>query len=158
MPHALRAVLFLLAACWIVPASALESATVSSPRATASLVSEVDAMSPGKPFRVALRLRLASGWHTYWQNPGDAGVPPELEFDLPSGVTAGPIAWPTPQRVAEGPLMTYAYTGEVLLPVVITPATDAVSVKAHANWLVCREICVPEEADFQLDLPVGSAG
>ena len=106
----------------------------------------------------ALRLRLAPGWHTYWQNPGDAGVPPELELDLPSGATAGPIAWPVPQRVAEGSLMTYAYTGEVLLPVTVTPSADgSTDVKAHANWLVCRDICVPEEGDFRLDLPAGTA-
>ena len=53
--------------------------------------------------------------------------------------------------------MTYSYTGNVLLPVTITPsAAGAVSVKAHANWLVCRDICVPEEGDFRLDLPAGN--
>jgi thiol:disulfide interchange protein DsbD len=122
------------------------------------LVSEVDAVTPGRPFRVGLRLQLAPGWHTYWQNPGDAGVPPELALELPDGVSAGPIAWPAPQHIPEGPLMTYAYTGEVLLPVTLTPAgADGIGVKAHADWLVCREICVPEEGDFRLDLPSGSA-
>ena len=65
---------------------------------------------------------LRPGWHTYWQNPGDAGVPPELDLDLPPGATAGPIVWPTPQRVPEGSLMTYSYTDNVLLPVTITPS------------------------------------
>ena len=106
------------------PAEALESAPVSSKRAVATLVTETDAMQPGKPFRVALRLRLADGWHTYWKNPGDAGVAPDLTIE---GVTQSPIDWPTPRRVAEGPVMTYAYTGEVLLPVKVTmmaPAGD----------------------------------
>jgi thiol:disulfide interchange protein DsbD len=152
------AVLLALLACWSVPAAALESAPVTSARATATLVSEVDAIVPGTTFRIGLRLRLASGWHTYWQNPGDAGVAPELSLDLPHGATAGPIAWPVPRRVPEGPLMTYAYTGDVLLPVTVTPAPEGgASIKAHANWLVCSEICVPEEGDFQLDLPVGAA-
>ena len=102
------------------PAAALESAPVSSPRATASLVTDTDAVTAGTPFRVGLRLRLAPGWHTYWQNPGDAGVPAELTFDLPPGATASAIDWPTPRRVAEGPVMTYAYTGDVLLPVTVT--------------------------------------
>ncbi|MEJ0019292.1 MAG: protein-disulfide reductase DsbD domain-containing protein [Acetobacteraceae bacterium] len=165
MPPALRAILFMLLACagllaGIGPsgiagsALALESAPVSTRHATASMVSEVDAVVPGRPFRVALRLVLAPGWHTYWRNPGDAGVPPELELDLPTGAAAGPIAWPAPQRVAEGPLMTYAYTGEVLLPVTVTPPPEGgVAMTARANWLVCREICVPEEATFRLDLP-----
>ncbi len=121
MPLALRALLLLLLACQVCPAAALESAPAVSPRATASLVSDVDSVAAGRPFRIGLRLRLAPGWHTYWQNPGDAGVPPDLDLDLPPGATAGPIDWPVPERVAEGALMTYAYTGDVLLPVTVTP-------------------------------------
>ena len=134
MPLVLRALLFILAACWSLPLAALESAPVVSAHATASLVSDVDSVAPGKPFHLGLRLRLADGWHTYWRNPGDAGVPPELTLDLPDGASAGPIAWPMPARVAEGPLMTYAYAGEVLLPVTVTPPPSggALSVKAHA--------------------------
>ena len=77
---------------------------------------------------------------------------------LPPGVKAGPIEWPTPSRVAEGPVMTYSYTGDLLLPVTVTPATQAgpIPIKAHARWLVCKAICVPEEADFRLDLPAGT--
>ncbi len=122
------------------------------------LLSDTDAVTPGQPFHIGLHMRLAPGWHTYWKNPGDAGAPPDLALTLPPGSQAGPIDWPVPQRVAEGPLMTYAYTGDVLLPVTLTPAATrgATTVKAHAQWLVCRDICVPEEADFQLDLPPAS--
>jgi thiol:disulfide interchange protein len=144
----LMAVVALTAAA---PARALESAPVSSPRAVATLVTETDAMQPGTPFRVALRLRLADGWHTYWKNPGDAGVAPEFTID---GVTQPAIDWPTPRRVAEGPVMTYAYTGEVLLPVTIS--ATAGTIKAHGQWLVCKDICVPEEGNFSLTLPVGT--
>src|SRR5208337_3717308 len=84
---------------------ALESTSAVSPRATVSLVSDTDAVSPGTPFQIGLRFRLAPGWHTYWRNPGDAGVAPELDLALPKGATAGPLAWPAPQRVTEGPLM-----------------------------------------------------
>src|SRR6478735_1234252 len=157
MPLVLRAMLLALFACWGLPAAALESAPATSPRATASLVSDVDTVAPGQAFRIGLRLRLAPGWHTYWQNPGDAGVPTELDLNLPPDATAGPIVWPAPQRVAEGSLMTYAYTGDLLLPVTVTPAPDGGgTIKAHANWLVCREICIPEEGDFRLGLPTGA--
>ena len=64
------------------PAWALESAPVRSARLTATLISDIDAVAGGKPFRVALRLRMAPGWHTYWQNPGDAGARPELTLTL----------------------------------------------------------------------------
>src|SRR5690242_2902777 len=149
--------LTLLLAGAALPAQALESARVSSPRATVSLVSDTDAIAPGTPFHLGLYLRLAPGWHTYWKNPGDAGAAANLELSLSPGSTTGPIAWPTPRRVAEGSLMTYAYTGDVLLPVAVTPAPggDGITVQAHAQWLVCKDICVPEEGDFRLNLPVG---
>ncbi len=130
---------------------ALESAPVSSPRAAATLVTDTDAIQPDAPFRAALRLRMANGWHTYCKNPGDAGVAPDLTFDNATSVSA--IDWPTPRRVQEGPVMTYAYTGEVLLPVTLTMQPGAL--RAHAHWLVCKDICVPEEGDFTINLPAG---
>ena len=145
---------------WLIgiPAAwALESAPVRTARTVATLVSDADTVAPGQPLRVALRLRMAPGWHTYWKNPGDAGAPPEITLTLPDGATAGPIDWPTPGRMPEGPLMTYGYAGEVLLPVTITGAAGPMQVKAEASWLVCKDICVPEEGTFVLDLPAGNA-
>ncbi len=148
-------------------AVALESTPAVSSRDTVSLVSDTDRVAPGTPFRIGLRFRLAPGWHTYWRNPGDAGVAPELDLALPNGAVAGPITWPAPQRIAEGPLMTYAYTGEVVLPLTVTPASaphgsglpasanGITTISADARWLVCRQICVPEQAHFTLDLPTG---
>jgi DsbC/DsbD-like thiol-disulfide interchange protein/cytochrome c biogenesis protein CcdA len=156
MLRLLSIILVCLLGSWTVPAGAMESNRVTSQRDTASLVSDVDSVAAGKPFHVALRLRLAPGWHTYWRNPGDAGVAPDLQLTLPDGGTAGPIEWPVPRRIAEGPLMTYAYIGDLLLPVAITPPASGDNLgKAHAEWLVCRDICVPEEGDFTLNLPTG---
>ena len=177
MPRLLILILALLTGLG-TQARALESTPAVSTRATVSLVSDTDAVSPGTPFRIGLRIRLAPGWHTYWRNPGDAGVAPELDLALPNGATAGPIGWPAPQRLAEGPLMTYAYTGEVLLPLTITPAPAAaalgtptagtpapsspplqdggMTIAADARWLVCKQICVPEQAHFTLNLPAGN--
>ena len=88
------AALFLLLFSVVAPAAhALESAVATSPRAEVSLISETDTHTAGQTLRVALRLRMAKGWYTYWRNPGDAGAPTELEFTLPDGITAGPIAW-----------------------------------------------------------------
>lgn len=144
-----------------MPARAGESAPVRSSRATVTLVSDTDAVRAGQPLRLGLRMRLASGWHTYWRNPGDAGVPPELTLTLPAGATAGDLQWPTPVRLAEGPLMTYGYTGEVLLPITVTPGAvtpgaGPLHVEASATWLVCEQLCVPEEGRFTLDLPPGA--
>jgi thiol:disulfide interchange protein len=145
------ALLLLLVA--MAPGLARESAPVTSTRATATLVTDTDTQD-GHPFHAALRLRMAPGWHSYWQNPGDAGVAPELSFDAPA--QAGPITWPAPGIVAEGPVTTYAYQGEVLLPVSITAPSGPFALRAHATWLVCQRICVPEEGDFTVDLGSGT--
>ncbi len=148
--------LLLLAPLGIAPlgkAWAGESAPVTTPRGTVTLISETDAVTPGTPYRVALRLRMAPGWHIYWRNPGDAGLPPELEFTLPPGVTASEIAWPTPTRQPESGVMTYGYTGEVVLPVTLSGGPGPVHVKA--NWLICEKICIPEDGAFTLALATG---
>jgi thiol:disulfide interchange protein/DsbC/DsbD-like thiol-disulfide interchange protein len=150
------AVLLPFAVLAATPAQAVESAAVRSSRATVTLVSDTDAIRAGQPMHLGLRMRLVPGWHTYWRNPGDAGVPPELTLTLPAGATAGDLQWPTPVRLPEGPLMTYGYTGEVLLPVAVTPGADPLHVEASATWLVCEKICVPEEGRFTLDLPLGA--
>ena len=143
----------------LIPAAdAAQSPPVQTPRTTATLVTDSDSVAPGHRLEIALRLRLAPGWHTYWQNPGDAGAAPTLDLSLPKGVMAGPIAWPTPARQQEGPLTTYGYTGDVLLPEPLTPTQPAgLQLAAHATWLACKDICVPEEANFQLNLPPGPA-
>ena len=133
-------------------AMAAESAPVRSSRVVATLVSDTDGVAPGQAFRLGLRLRVAPGWHVYWQNPGDAGVPPELTV---TGATVGPIAWPAPARQPEGPVMTYGYTGDVLLPV--AAVAQGAAIDATASWLVCEKICVPEEGAFTL-VPGGGAG
>jgi DsbC/DsbD-like thiol-disulfide interchange protein len=140
-------------------ANAVESAPAVSERATVSLVSEADSYRPGQDVRVGLRFRLAPGWHIYWRNPGDAGSPPEVTWALPAGARAGDIAWPAPVREAQGPVTSYVYSGDVLLPVRITPPSGdgALDIAAAASWLVCGKICVPEEGRFRLSLPAGAA-
>ena len=140
-------------------AGAAESAAVVSSHTDVALVSETDSVAPGKPFRVGLRFRVAPGWHIYWQNPGDAGLAPTVTWTLPAGAHAGAIEWPTPVRDVDGPIMSYAYTGSVLLPVAITPAAGAgaTDVTANADWLVCERVCVPESGTFHLTLPAGPA-
>ncbi len=149
-----------LALMLATPALAVESPAVVSPRATATLVADSAAVAPGSTFQAGLRLKLAEGWHSYWRNAGDAGAPTDIAFTLPEGASAGPIAWPLPERIEYGPLVNYGYHGEVLLPVTLTvPATaqpgDSVPIQAEATWLVCAEVCIPEEGRFTLTLPVG---
>jgi thiol:disulfide interchange protein DsbD len=154
----LFALFALLILPWL-PAQALESAVQESPRARVTLVADHLAIAPGQAFQLGLRIRLAPRWHSYWRHAGDAGAPTEINLTLPEGSTAGPIAWPTPQAIPFGPLMSFGYYGEVVLPMQITPPTslragDVFSITAAATWLVCDDICIPEEGSFRLDLPV----
>lgn len=127
----------------------------------AALVADTTAIVPGKPFRVGLHLRMAPGWHTYWENPGDSGLGTTLKLELPEGFTQGPLVWPLPQRLIEpGDIQVYAYKGETLLTATITPPADAtgpVEIKGRATWLVCEAICIPGRADLSLTLPVESS-
>ncbi|MCM2356000.1 MAG: thioredoxin family protein [Arenimonas sp.] len=119
--------------------------------------------APGAKVWVGLQLTHAPEWHTYWKNSGDSGLPTELQWTLPPGVTAGEIAWPTPRKFPIGPLANYGYNGTVLLPVPLTVSPEfqgqQLDVKLQASWLVCRKECIPEEGSFSLRIPAqGSTG
>ena len=124
----------------------------------ASLVSETDSVRPGQPLTVGVRLEMGKGWHTYWRNPGDSGLPTRVEWDLPAGFVAGEIRWPCPGRFAMGPLVSYGYEHEVLLPVEIRVPTTVpapeVRIVARVAWLECLEACLPGRAEVSLTLPV----
>ena len=126
-----------------------------------SLVGETRNVVPGQPLNVALRQQIAPGWHTYWRNPGESGLPTTIDWSLPTGFTAGPIQWPTPERFVVDPVVGYGYHDDVLLPVTIAvPANlrsgTTVSLSAHVSWLACSDICIPEEADLRIAMPVGT--
>jgi thiol:disulfide interchange protein DsbD len=129
----------------------------------AELLADANAVVPGRPFNVGLLLRMAPGWHTYWAFSGDAGLPTELKWKLPSGWKVSEIRWPIPQKTIDpGDIETYGYENEVLLMQQITPPQKiddgSVKLSAEANWLVCEKICVPGGTALQLDLPVSATG
>ncbi|MEZ5728719.1 MAG: protein-disulfide reductase DsbD family protein [Burkholderiaceae bacterium] len=127
----------------------------------AELIADVAAVVPGQPFKLGLRLAHDPHWHTYWRNPGDSGLPTQFDAVAPAGSSVGEIEWPAPQRVFIPPLANYGFEGEIVLPRRVTlPADyagDRVTFEAKAAWLVCRDVCVPGEADLSLTLPVGRA-
>jgi thiol:disulfide interchange protein DsbD len=127
----------------------------------AELLADTNAIIPGKPFTIGLLLRMAPGWHTYWAFSGDAGLPTELKWNLPSGWKVGEIQWPIPKKTIDpGDIETYGYENEVLLMQEITPPqkldNSTVKLSAEANWLVCEKICIPGSATPQLELPVST--
>jgi thiol:disulfide interchange protein DsbD len=157
MRRLLALLLGVLAMLWAAAPAAAQA--VNTGHLTAELVPQTQGIAPGQTTYVALRQQMLPGWHTYWKNPGDSGEPTSIKWTLPAGWTAGDIVWPAPKRLPVGPLVNYGYEGEVLLPVPVTAPADAkagqsVTLNAAASFLVCREICVPEDAKLSLALPV----
>lgn len=120
------------------------------------------AIIPGQPFHAGLYFKLEPQWHVYWVNAGDSGEPPRIHWQLPDGITAGPMQYPTPKRLPLGPLMDYGYEGEVLFPMAMqtTPGlkTGEAHLSAKVDWLVCREVCLPGKANLDLTRKVESSG
>jgi thiol:disulfide interchange protein DsbD len=142
-------------------------AVVTTPHVRAELVAHApDGVTPGAPVWVGLQITHQPEWHTYWKNAGDSGLPTEMTWTLPAGVSTGEIAWPVPRKIPVGNLANYGYENTVLLPVplevstlykppmALAGGTPAMDVKLKASWLVCRKECIPEEGEFTLSLPL----
>ncbi len=150
-----RAMRWLIALlCALLPASV---PATDAPHARVSLLADVRGVLPGQPFTLGVQFELDRGWHVYWQNPGDSGQAPRIDWRLPAGFTAGAIEWPYPQQVSAPPVVTYGYEDAVLLPVAVTPpanVTGTASLRGTLRYLVCKDLCLPEQAELKLDLPV----
>lgn len=133
------------------------SAQLHEPHVKIELISDHAMARAETSFRVGLLFRLDPGWHIYWQNPGDAGEPPRVQWELPRGFTSGPILWPQPVRFGTGSVVDYGYENQVLLMASIQPAhspegsTEAIG--ANVKYIVCREICIPGRAHVTLASP-----
>ena len=148
---------------------------IQTDEVAASLVFSSRELVAGQPFEVGLRLRHAPLWHTYWVNPGDSGLPTEFELNLldASGarlpVPVQPIQWPAPRRLPVGPLASYGFEGELLLARLAQLPQELGSIESgstgfvpralevQANWLVCKDVCIPGDARFVIALRQASA-
>lgn len=157
----MRRLLVLLLALIAAPAFAQAQAVVQTENVRAELLADVSAVKPGEPFWVGLRQTIRPKWHTYWKNPGESGLPTEIAWKLPEGAKAGPIVWPRPHLFDISGVINYGFKDEAVLLVQITPpATLSGDFKlaADANWLVCEDVCIPEDGKFELTLPVSATG
>src|SRR5258706_14541443 len=134
----------------------------AKPKVEATLIAEHGAVARGGTVPVALNEVIRKPWHTYWVNPGDSGAPPVITWHFPPGWTAGDIQWPYPKRLPVGPLMNFGYEDQVaLLSDVKAPADakpgDKATLAADVMWLVCSDVCIPEETHLNLPLAVAPA-
>ncbi len=135
----------------------------NSPKVETSLIAERAGVAPGGKVTIALKEQIRKNWHTYWLNPGDAGAPTTVEWHLPPGWSMGTLQWPYPKRLPVGPLMNFGYEDEVGLLSEVSAPQDAqpgsiAEIGADVSWLVCSDVCIPENTHLVLRLPVTAAG
>jgi DsbC/DsbD-like thiol-disulfide interchange protein len=147
-------------------AGAAPSATSGLPPpnhpARARLVAEQGALVPGHTGYLGLSFDIDPGWHLYWHGASDTGMPIMVELDLPRGVKAGPTLWPAPMRhVSEGDILDYIYEKRVtlIIPVTLAEGTDAkaagkLTINAKVSWMVCKSLCLTDNADLSITLPI----
>ena len=123
-----------------------------------ALISEaISAPKKGTILWVGLHQILQPNWHTYWRYAGDSGLPTQLKWEKFKNVEVGKIHWPLPDIIKVGPLVNYGYENETLLLIPLTVKKKGpINLKAVAEWLVCREICIPQRKVLSLNLPAGN--
>lgn len=148
---------------WLLLFTTPLGATPSQAQATtrASLLLAAEVTRPGDTVLAAVRLKMARGWHTYWRNPGESGKATEIQWQLPTGFSAGPIQWPAPEAYTASEMTTYVYHDEVLLLVPLSVASNTPAgrheIRASVDWLECDVACVPGDAVVTSTIEVGAA-
>ena len=138
------------------------SSVVQTPQVRAELVAHApQGVQTGQPLWLGLQLQHQPGWHTYWRNPGDSGLATQLNWQLPKGMQAGDTLWPTPRMITVGDMVNHGFEDTVLLaiPVNVGPAftPGKTTIRLQADWLVCKQECIPQSGQFELTLPTAAS-
>jgi thiol:disulfide interchange protein DsbD len=124
------------------------------------LILSAETAKPGDTIYAGVDMKMEPGWHTYWKNPGAAGMATQIKWQLPPGISAGEIQWPLPEKLPPAEVTTYGYEDEVVLLVPLKIATNfsagEIDLKANVSWLECKEVCIPVKTDVQATLNIGS--
>jgi thiol:disulfide interchange protein len=138
----------------------LAAITASAAHTQVRLILSADTAQPGETIIAGVEMKMEPGWHTYWKNPGAAGMATKIEWQLPPGVTAGDIQWPLPEKLPPAEVTTYGYNDEVVLLVPLKLAADLktgpLDLQAKVSWLECKETCIPGAGDVETTLNVGA--
>lgn len=135
--------------------------TVHAHHARVELIAEPGSLAKSQQLWLGLHFSLEKDWHIYWVNPGDSGLPPVLQWQLPPGFSAGEIQWPRPEKLKRSTLADYGYQDDVVLLVPLHVPSGSKSgatgvIRLQAKWLICREVCIADHAELNLSLPVQS--
>ncbi len=136
-----------------------ESVSNKNSAVTARLIANTKTIIPGKSFKLGVELIMKPGWHTYYKEPGDAGMPTKIIWQLPTGFSNSELHWQKPSKFVEGGITTYGYINNTILVSEITAPSnlhtgESLGFSASVKWLSCKDICVPGQAEVSLTLPV----
>jgi len=128
-------------------------------KAQVRLVSSMDALGDANELLLGLQFKMEKGWKVYWRSPGDAGYPPEIDWQGSSNFQSAEMRWPRPERFMVLGLETIGYKKEVVYPIVLQTqnSQDESTLKAHVRFLTCDDVCIPVETDLELTVPAGQA-
>ncbi|MEL7473547.1 MAG: protein-disulfide reductase DsbD domain-containing protein [Planctomycetota bacterium] len=138
----------------------MEQVDLDKPKAKVRLVSAVESVPPGHEIYVGLDFTIEPGWHLYWDGQNDTGFAPAAAWSAPEGVRIGEVRWPTPKRyISPGDILDHVYEDQFTLIVPIRVPKDAeigstIELTADLEWLVCKDICIPEFAEVSLSIPI----
>jgi thiol:disulfide interchange protein/DsbC/DsbD-like thiol-disulfide interchange protein len=128
----------------------------------ARLLFDQEDVRPGETIRVGLHLQQNENWHTYWKSPGDTGLPTEIAWATPAGVSVGPFEFPVPHQFVVPVSTSYGYEGEVLLFTEMTFSEAAslgpTTIGVEANWLACEVSCIPGAVKLERTIEVVADG
>lgn len=163
-PAVLAASVLALAGCTGgVPASAVGRTADyrGGPVVRGSLITDVAQATPGEAFEAGVLLQMEPGWHVYWRNSGDSGMPTRLTWSA-AGAAVGEATWPMPlvKRDEEGGMTTYEYGGPSLISVPVTAAPGSrashLSLAVKVDLLACKEVCVRGSLSLRREVALGA--
>ena len=129
---------------------------------SAQLLADAASVRPGQTFTAGVLLKMGPEWHVYWKNPGDSGIPVQIELTGPDGAKVGEMRWPVPvDFIQPGEIVGYGYTDTVLFPIEVTAPAGAapgssLALGARVSWLACMDVCIPGRATLDLAVPVAA--
>lgn len=166
----MRSKLFIFVVVWLAviivsvlfPAHAADRSRVSGQHINLDLITQYKPVEIGQSSYLGIRISLEEDWHIYWKNPGDTGLPTQVEWFLPEGFTVGPTLWPSPSQFKLDNFVNFGYDQTVIFPFRFSVSGDVVPgiypVSAKVSWLICKDLCIPGDAVLSTDIEVDASG
>ncbi len=135
----------------------------SAKHTTLRMIADVKEIVPGSTFMLGVELTMQPGWHTYYKESGDAGMPTSINWVLPAGYKHAELLWQKPHKFDDGGIVTYGYADKTVIATKVTapdaiPEGQAQKFDAKVKWLECKELCIPGSGETSISLPAGKSG